>query len=120
MAATTEGNASWGVQKINVRWDGGVVVDANNSTESMVYQETDEDGSVVGQFEYDSKDMIQVTLNFRADARQPEPGVQIDYDGKRYVITHCQLIESNTAFCKVQIIAERYVKCETINTMRKD
>lgn len=112
---TTEGKSQWGVSGRNISSPAGVLLDFQESSDVSYYTETDRKGSVTGHFAYDVKKAVSLTVNVSSSAEVPSAGEQIQVDGVAYYVTSAQVIESNRAYKKVSVSAEKYSNCDSID-----
>lgn len=115
MAITTEATAKWGVGDRSIPVE-GVITEVSSSVEMLATQETDEDGAVCGQFLYDRKYSVSVTVQAPAGAEPPAPGDPIDVDGYPYYVVSAQEMEANQAYRKISVTAEAYENCSDVET----
>ena len=114
MALTETGTAKWGLAHRDIPSVSGVLVSLDRSREMSVMSETDEDGAVCGQFVYDEKFTISCTVQAPAESTPPNPGDQIEIEGRQYYVLSAQEIEANQAFRKISIVAESYKNCTNV------
>ena len=112
MSSTKSATGTWGVAHRG-NPIGGVLVDFQINCEPMLYSETDALGTIVGQFVYDSHMTATLTAVVGSEAAI-SAGDSVSVNGSTLYVTSAQVIESNQAFCKIQVTAERYASCTAV------
>lgn len=79
----------------------------------MLYPETDGSGATVGMFMYDRRTTVSFVVMVALSTKAPNTGAEIEVNGDVYYVTNSQIVESNRAFRKIQVTAERYARCST-------
>lgn len=100
--------ASWGVTD-SVSGVTGVVVGIDLRSEGAFITETDLYGRVCAVFMYDGTSTFTVDVLVKAGSRWPSIGSQITVAGYSAYVKDVQQTESNTAYQKLRIAAERTV-----------
>lgn len=103
--------ASWGVTD-SVSGVTGVVVGIDLRSEGAFITETDLYGRVCAVFMYDGTSTFSADVLVKAGAMWPSIGAPINVAGYTAYVKDVQQTESNTAYQKLHITAERTVKVE--------
>lgn len=113
MAQTVSKNAtaSWGVYGTFTDVT-GVITDLSISQSALTGAEQNEVGSIIQQTLYDVHSTITVTVGVDSDEQPPDIGQQVTIANVKYYVTSAEIIESNSAYRKIRITAERYSNCE--------
>lgn len=115
MADTKTATASWGVTAEKPSGVTGVLVEFNEDSEPVLGTEQNEKGAVIGQARYDERFTASLTVQVPADADPPDPGDTVSIGGKDYYVKSAGVAESNTAYRRIRITAERYRECGQTN-----
>lgn len=83
----------------------GVVQSKSNNKSAEVAEARDHLGRVIAQRGYSISDEIQMEVLFDSTATLPGAGTPITVDEVSYLVTSCNVTESNTEFKKASITA---------------
>lgn len=108
--------ASWGVTD-SVSGVTGVLVGIDIRSEGAFITETDLYGRVCAVFMYDGTSTFTVDVQIRAGASWPKIGSPMTVAGYSAYVKDVQQTESNTAYQKLHITAERTVNVSTAEDM---
>ena len=109
--ATQKATANWGIAGRKVSAPSGVLVDYQATQEPLLYSETDASGATVGQFMYDRRVTVSFVVMVALSTKAPNTGTEVQVNGDAYYVTNSQIVESNRAYRKIQVTAERYARC---------
>lgn len=110
MAATTSGTATWGVTS-TCSGVSGIVTDIEVNEEAQTAPEYNEVGAVVKQTHYDTHTTVNATVEVAAGTSLPTSGSSITIAGKSGYVRTARLVESNQAYQKIAVTAERWANC---------
>lgn len=115
MAATSTGNAQWGV-KFSVSGITGVMTDCDKGGEPIYAQQENELGAVIQTVLYDEHSIINCTLEVAAGVDLGTFPKQITVAGVQGMLTSAHLVESNKAFRKYNATVEAWKNCRQMTT----
>ena len=107
---TKENIATWGVTST---CDGvaGIVTSIRVQSNGLFQPETDYLGAVCCQVLYDVHYQVVVQIVCGRETEVPSIGDTVSIAGEAYIVKSVAVIETNTAYKKMQLIMESYLKC---------
>lgn len=109
MAVTTTKTASWGVKQDSPVT--GVITDYEDANEPVLQPEHNEMGSTINQTMNDIHYTCSFTVQVAAATAKPASGTQIQIGGQTWYVTNSRVTESNNAYRKIAVNAERFALC---------
>lgn len=111
-SVTTTKTASWGISTIRGQTAvAGVVTDYDDAEEPILAPEHNEVGTVINQTQYDRHFTCSFTVQVASGTAKPLGGAAITIATKTWYVTSARITESNSAYRKIAISAERYALC---------